>query len=689
MKTNNKTIGIIGCGLIADTHIEAIKESVSNIPVCVCDPLPGKADLLKKKYNLKSAYNTIEEMLSKEKPFSVHILSPPQFHVEHSIMCLKAGCHVLVEKPLAFNYKDVDLLYKVAKEYKKVLCVDHSLLCQPSIMKMFEKMRLLDDDQILYVNSFYGIDKDSLDFSVLPINHWKHTIPGGTIIDTIIHPVSFAVELTGKPREIKTTYSSNNENIEELHTFWKSDGAMVSITVSSQAQPFRRTTEVISKKQTFIIDHSTETLVSLDTGFGPKSLRKIIRNFQYGFQLISGTLSIMIKYFKGRIKENPGTRGMIECYYRHLELDDKIPVTEENVRNAVYTLERIITAIKKSSSNKKNSIQRLDEKPVKVLSENSNISTLVTGASGLLGRHICEILSDKRRKIIAQVRRGLNADKLYKTNIDKIYEDFSIEHVDYNNLVDGVKEIVHCAHAAGAKTWEQFKLVNVDATIALYKAAKAAGCEKFIFISSVAVYGVHKKKSISVDEKTRAILGKSKWDFYIRSKTLAERELFKIAEKGGPRLIIIRPGILYSTDGFRLARKSIPLKNGKLIILFGNGKNYIPYTRVDVLAKTICKILDCNETAEGIYNMTGDSEENSKEFMYSRLQNLGIKCKFISIPAFPLRFLGLVLEYLYIISFKKKSPKITRYIIDSGTRDIHYDCSKAEKEIGWDSKAAI
>jgi pyrroline-5-carboxylate reductase len=53
MQLENMTIKIIGCGLIADIHVEAIKKAMPNASICVCDPLPGKAELLKKKMSLK------------------------------------------------------------------------------------------------------------------------------------------------------------------------------------------------------------------------------------------------------------------------------------------------------------------------------------------------------------------------------------------------------------------------------------------------------------------------------------------------------------------------------------------------------------------------------------------------------------------------------------------------------------
>lgn len=685
-----KVIGIVGCGLIADTHVEAIQTALPGCSITVCDPLPGKAELLKKKYSLKSCYNSIEEMLSQEKPFSVHILSPPKYHVDQSLKCLDAGAHVLVEKPVSFNVADIDILYLNAARKNLTLCADHILLQQPSVLKMFKKIQLGSKGRILFFNSMFGIDLGGQSFSeTYPEGHWKRDLKGGAIIDNLIHPVTLAVELTGKPSDFNVHFLGDKGNIDDLTVTWQGERGLVSISVSSRLQPFRRVTEITTNRQTFVVDHSTETLVALDAGFGPKSLRKLLRNFGNASQLISGTLGTVFQVMRGNLKQNPGVRSLVDAYYKHLFNGTPIPVTEENVRYSTYAIEKIIDALSLNNTETPVDHEKHNADTRHFPNNLSDTKTLITGASGFLGRHICETLLDGNRRIVAQVRRGSNADKIQSPPIERIYAEFGDDTFDYEMLLKGIKEIVHCAHDFGVKNWEKFKKINVDATLALYDAAAKAGCEKFIFISSIAVYGVHQKGHLSVDENTPSILGKSKWDFYVHSKTMTERLLLERAGRGGPKLLIIRPGILYSADGTKLTKKSIPLKEGKLLIMFGKGKNHSPFTRVDVLAQTICKILDLDPLPTGIYNMAGNPEENTKEFIYNRMKELGVNCRFLSLPAFPFWFAGAILEYVNRATFRKTAPKITRYIIDSSTRDIYYDCSKAEKDLGWDQKLAI
>jgi len=249
--------------------------------------------------------------------------------------------------------------------------------------------------------------------------------------------------------------------------------------------------------------------------------------------------------------------------------------------------------------------------------------------------------------------------------------------------------VVHCAHAAGARKWKDFRRVNVDVTLSLYEAAAQAKCKHFIFISSVAVYGVHRKRGTVVTEESKTSLGKSRYDFYVRSKTMAETMLLERAAQGGPKLLIIRPGVLYSPNGMRLARRSIPTNKGLLLITFGRGRNHIPFTRVDVLSRAIAGIVNSGAMPEGIYNMTGNSEETINEFIAARLKAFNIDCRFFKLPILPFRLVAFFLEGMYKILFIGSPPKITRYLLDSGARDMFYDNMKAKTDLGWSEEEAV
>lgn len=683
------TIGVIGCGLIADTHIEAICDALPGTSIAVCDPLPGKAELLRRQYNLKAAYTRIDDMLSIEHPLAVHVLSPPQFHIAHAKQCLSAGCHVLVEKPLCFSAGEARDLYHLSRSLGLALCVDHSLLFQPSVARMMSVLKKDPRVRVVHVNSYYGLDGEGMTRGS-GIQPWKKTIPGGMMMDAVVHPVSLAVALTGKPSRVHANHVMKDGQITELHVSWETESGVVGITVSADGQPFRRATEVVTSAMSFVVEHSTEVLVTLPITPGPRAVGKLVRNISYGRQLKRGTLSTVWQVACGRIKQNPGARGLVKAFYESLEGKAENPVTEANVIDTVQALEDIIQAIEASTPAVIPTTAPVDPPRIQVV--NPSIRTLVTGASGFLGRSLCEQLaSEGRRSVIALTRRGANAEKLLSSHlIEKRFVDLRyFSPQDYDTLLQGVSEVVHCAHASGAKTWKEYQQQNVSASIALFEAAAKAGCRKFIHISSVAVHGVHDRRSNIISEETLLSKGRSVWDFYIRSKSQADAALHKLAKTTTLPLLVLRPGILYSADGQRLAGKSIPLAEGRLLIEFGGGKNHQPFTRVDVLARTILHALNADSFPRGAYLVTGRMTETAHQFRKVRMDALGIKCTSISVPTWPFRPIAAGLELLFWLTGRSRPPKLTRYILDSECRDLLYDCTKAERELGWSSSDAV
>jgi UDP-N-acetyl-2-amino-2-deoxyglucuronate dehydrogenase len=117
----NLKFAIVGCGRIAERHAEHIVKQVKL--TAVCDPKEERRNLFTKKYNCK-AYSSIEELLEKEKDLDVvAVCSPNGLHAEHSIKALRAGAHVLCEKPMAITVVDCQLMIDEAAKAKKHLFI--------------------------------------------------------------------------------------------------------------------------------------------------------------------------------------------------------------------------------------------------------------------------------------------------------------------------------------------------------------------------------------------------------------------------------------------------------------------------------------------------------------------------------------------------------------------------------------
>ena len=98
------SVGFIGCGGIASTHAERLK-NLNNIRIIAfADIVEEKAKNLASKYG-GEAYRDWHEMLDKEKLDIVYICLPPFAHTNEVAVAAEKGIHIFIEKPIALNMK--------------------------------------------------------------------------------------------------------------------------------------------------------------------------------------------------------------------------------------------------------------------------------------------------------------------------------------------------------------------------------------------------------------------------------------------------------------------------------------------------------------------------------------------------------------------------------------------------------
>jgi predicted dehydrogenase len=112
-------VAVIGNGAIANSaHGPAyFKNPLSEIKYCV-DIIPERAQAFKEKFNGEYAITDYREAIADPEVDIVSVCVPNYLHAPISIDCLKAGKHVLCEKPAAMNYEEPG---KVFEHLKRIL----------------------------------------------------------------------------------------------------------------------------------------------------------------------------------------------------------------------------------------------------------------------------------------------------------------------------------------------------------------------------------------------------------------------------------------------------------------------------------------------------------------------------------------------------------------------------------------
>jgi len=204
---------IIGCGIIGRRHADHI-QAVGRLSA-VCDIDKDKATELGKKNNA-NIYFSIEELLAKEKNLDVvAVCTPNGLHAAHSIQALRAGCHVLCEKPMALSSSDCKEMISTAETCGKYLFVVKQNRFNTPVVAV---KKLLDENKLgkvfsIQLSCFWHRDAQYYK------NSWKGTkaLDGGVLFTQFSHFIDLLYWMIGDVKQVKAfTKNFSHQNIIEF-----------------------------------------------------------------------------------------------------------------------------------------------------------------------------------------------------------------------------------------------------------------------------------------------------------------------------------------------------------------------------------------------------------------------------------------------------------------------------------------
>ena len=115
--------GVIGCGGIGPTHCGAINQIEDAELFAVADILPGRAEVVGRKYQAERIYGDAADLLADREIDAVCICTPSGLHAQGTIAALQAGKHVVTEKPMEIALDACDRMITAARETGKKLTI--------------------------------------------------------------------------------------------------------------------------------------------------------------------------------------------------------------------------------------------------------------------------------------------------------------------------------------------------------------------------------------------------------------------------------------------------------------------------------------------------------------------------------------------------------------------------------------
>ncbi len=312
------------------------------------------------------------------------------------------------------------------------------------------------------------------------------------------------------------------------------------------------------------------------------------------------------------------------------------------------------------------------------------MNILLTGYSGLLGRSVARTLTEQDHRV-----RGL----LHRTAVDRRDVEPGVTPVwgridraeDRAALVDGMDAVVHCAWDFQRADADVYEETNVDVAVELLMAAAAAGVQTFVLISSIAVYGLDGSAAVEVDEDSAYVTKDRALDVYPWAKVRVEEETRTAASRLGVRLVIIRPGLLFSDDDPPV-KKSLRAGPAKLGLYAGASNHTLAYVHVDDVSDLIARAL-AKPDAGDVFLAVPTEPVPSAVLLARWSERQGVKVRPVGLPKPAFNALSLAPYQLKKLLKKKAERPNVAYQYATGVRDVRYSSARAQDRLGWSDPA--
>ncbi|MGB3533510.1 MAG: Gfo/Idh/MocA family oxidoreductase [Microcoleaceae cyanobacterium] len=181
-------VGVIGTGLISKEHLYYLSESDRTRIIGVCDLSKAAAHYATQRFGAETFYTNYHQMLNEAKPDVVHILTPPHTHKAIAMDCLKAGAHVICEKPVTPTYEEFKELWSFAKQCDRYLIENQNYRYNQPILELQKLVEdgTLGEVQDVEVRMALDIRSEGR-YADENLPSPLHNLPAGVIHDFITH----------------------------------------------------------------------------------------------------------------------------------------------------------------------------------------------------------------------------------------------------------------------------------------------------------------------------------------------------------------------------------------------------------------------------------------------------------------------------------------------------------------------
>ncbi len=304
--------GIVGAGLMGLWHARAVEKNGGEV-VAFVDFNIEKAESLAAKYANAKAYFDLKKMLDEQIPDVLHVCSPTDSHEIIAETAIRAGVHLLIEKPLAATADQTSRLYNLAAQSNTQICPVHQFAFQDGAAKAQKSLSK--------IGRLIHLEANVCSAGGVGLNAAQHD---QIAADILPHPLSLMQKfLETDISEIDWTGFRPASG--ELRIAGQTRETSASIFVSMNSRPTKNSFQIFGSEGTIHLDlfHGYSVI---ETGKTSR-MTKILHPFDLAARNFSAATFNLVRRTVRRESAYPGLRQLIQQFYDSIKSNSEPPIT--------------------------------------------------------------------------------------------------------------------------------------------------------------------------------------------------------------------------------------------------------------------------------------------------------------------------------------------------------------------------
>ena len=351
-------IGIVGCGKIADQHVDAIHRISDCEVVALCDRELLMAKQLGERFGISGCFSELSEMLEAARPDVVHITTPPQSHFSLAKQCLESGSHAYLEKPFTITAAEAESLIRLAERRDLKITAGHNLQFTPETLEMRELLAHgFLGGKPAHLESHFSYDLgDTTYASALLGNrqHWVRQLPGQLLHNIISHGIAKLAEFLDDDliEIVSTAHQSEQlrnlgvpEVLDELRVLIRDkSGTTAFFCFSTQIKGLNEL-RIYGPANSVTVDIATGSLTRKQSRAYKSYLTYFIPPLKNAREHLRNARCNVIDFLRRRRYQDFGMKELIERFYNSICLRGEPPIPYREIILTARIMDEIFSQI--------------------------------------------------------------------------------------------------------------------------------------------------------------------------------------------------------------------------------------------------------------------------------------------------------------------------------------------------------